>query len=96
MNLEKLFREKDNMILMLREKKDLHIHLNLVQILMVNGLEVLETVSEYNNGLMVLDMKVLGKIIEHTARVNLPILTVIFMMENGIMIKLMDMVFIII
>ena len=96
MNLEKLFREKDNMILMLREKKDLHIHLNLVQILMVNGLEVLETVSEYNNGLMVLDMKVLGKIIEHTARVNLPILTVIFMMENGLMIKLMDMVFIII
>jgi hypothetical protein len=63
---------------------------------MVNGLEVLETASEYNNGLMVLDMKVLGKIIEHTARVNLPILTVIFMMENGLMIKLMDMVFIII
>jgi len=96
MNQEKLFREKDNMILMLREKKDLHIHLKLVQLLMVNGLGVLETVLEYNNGLMGLDMKVLGKIIGHMARVNLLILMVIFMMENGLMIKLMDLVFIII
>jgi hypothetical protein len=63
---------------------------------MVNGLEVLETVLEYKNGLMGLDMKVLGKIIEHMARVNLLILMVIFMMENGLMIKLMDLVFIII
>ena len=51
--------------------------------MMVNGLEASEMVMEYKNGQMALNMKDNGRIIEPMEKVNLFILMVTFMMENG-------------
>ena len=62
----------------------------------VSGSEGLETVMVSSNGLMALDMKATGKIIELMERVNLLTLMVTFMTVIGLMTKPTDMVSIII
>ena len=49
----------------------------------VNGLEALETDTEFKSGQMVLNMKDSGKTIELTEKENSSILTAIFMTEIG-------------
>lgn len=64
--------------------------------MMENGLEDSEMVMVFSNGLMVLDTRDSGKIIELMARANLLILMATFMTVTGLMIKPTDMVSIII
>ena len=71
------------MIHMPSEKKEIHIPSRLVPLMMVSGSAASEMDLVHKNGQMVLSMKVNGKIIEHTARENSFILTVISMMEIG-------------
>jgi len=68
---------------MQREKREILILLRLEPHMMENGLAVLEMDMEFKSGLMVLNMRASGKIIELMAKVNLLILMVISMMENG-------------
>ena len=64
--------------------------------MMENGSEDSEMVMVYSNGLMVLDTRDSGRIIELMARANLLILMATFMTVTGLMIKRTDMVSIII
>lgn len=83
MSQEKLFQNLDSMIHMPSERKEIHIPSRQVPLMMVSGSAASEMDSVHRNGQMVLSMKVNGKIIEHTARENSFILTVISMMEIG-------------
>jgi len=96
MSQEKLFQKQEPMILMPKEREDLLIDLKQELSMMENGLVDLEMDMESKNGRMVLDMKVSGEIIELMAKENLLTLMVMFMRENGLMIRPMERGYIII
>ena len=93
--VERQYRKTDLMIHMLKEKRDLLTLSRRVQHTPVSGLVVSEMVTESSSGQMAPDMKVNGKTIERMVKVNLRILTEIFMEVTGSMIKLMATVSII-
>ena len=96
MNREKQYQRIVSMIQMLKERKEIYIHLKLELLMKVNGLEVSEMVMEFSNGQMELDMKDNGEITEPMEKENSLILMVIFMREIGLMIRQMVMEYIII
>ena len=96
MNPGKQYQKIEFMIPMQKEKKEIYTHSKQAQHMKVNGLEDSEMDMEYNNGLMVQDMKVNGEIIEPMEKENSHISTEIFMRGIGSMIKQTDMEFIII
>jgi len=61
---------------------------------MVNGWVIIGTVLVYNNGLMVLNMRVNGKIMRHVVKVYFNMLMAIYIKELGKIIRQMDMVYI--
>ena len=68
--------------------KDNHINLKLVPSILVNGKVVSAMDLENRHGLTVQNMQVNGEKIEHMAREDLFMSTVIFMTDIGLMIKL--------
>lgn len=70
------------------------INSRMVQFTKANGEDLRDMVKEYKFGLMVQDMKVSGRKIKLMEGENSGMQTVMFSMENGKMIKLMAMVFI--
>jgi len=60
----------------------------------VNGLIKREMDTEYKNGLMVPSMKGSGRITRQKVKASFYMLTEIYLKDNGLMIKLMDLVFI--
>ena len=74
----------------LKEKKDLSMFLNQVQLILASGKEVSEMDSVNKLGRTELVTKVIGRIIEHVVRENSLILMVIYMKETGSMIKQTD------
>ena len=60
----------------------------------VNGLEILDTVSVYKSGLMVLSMKAVGDGIKPMEKESSGMLMAMFLMENGRKIKLTVLVLI--
>lgn len=80
---------------MLKERRDKPIPLSLELLTTENGSEDLETDTVYKSGQMVLSMKANGRIIEPMAKESSFILMVTSTMENGSMIKLTVMEFII-
>ena len=83
MNLEKLFLNHDNMILMLKERKELLILLKLGRLMMESGLVGSEMDTVFKSGQMALSTKDNGKITEHMVKENSFILMVTFTMVNG-------------
>lgn len=81
---------------MLKKKEDLLIDLKQEPYMMENGLVDSEMDMGFNNGQMVLFMKVSGKIIELMVKENLLTLMVMSMRENGSMIRLTEREYIII
>jgi len=79
-----------------KEKKETHTHSKQGPPMMVNGSADSEMDMVFKNGQMVLNMKVSGKITEPMVKENSYILMEISMMENGLMIRQMAMVSIII
>ena len=87
-NQEKLL-AKTNIILIREEKNDRPTNLKLGLFIQDNGKVASETDMENSNGLMVPNILESGRKTEHTEKDNLFMLTVIFMMGSGLMIKLM-------
>jgi hypothetical protein len=65
----------------------------MVLFLKENGLEIISMVTEFNDGLMVPDMKVCGNIVKPTEKVNFGIMMETYSKVNGSMIKLMALEF---
>lgn len=95
MKAGKLFQRQDNTTHMLKERRDKPIPLSLELPTTENGSEDLETDTVSKSGQMVLSMKANGRIIEPMAKESSFILMVTSTMENGSMIKLTVMEFII-
>ena len=90
MSKKKLY-QKLNTIQVLRENRDLSIHLRLVQLTWANGEVDSVMVPESRSGPTAQAMKDTGKITEPKAKASSFILMVMFMKETGSMIKQMDM-----
>lgn len=89
MNLEKHSLEIDLTLINLERKEKLTSS-NQEQLIKENGEEAFEMGMEFKSGLMGLDMKVNGRIIELMDRASLFMLTKMNMRGNGLMIKRME------